>query len=323
MAIKTIYYYVAQLFDKDTGNEVECTLLKNEIISIINTHSNPNGAYHTLDLTIAGDNMRTTLDVSSYLNDMLYCRLSRQRPINSLLKRNYLTLIEDVVLDEVEALDNGIEAFTFSMLDYTTGVFGVVSAMGAPNERTIIRLFDKFSTRYEIELQEIPNIDAIRSVYMGENPTISKIELEMPVPDAEIMQRLFGWERDEITDTVLERGIKAVVCIKSPTREYLVRDEDVPPLIDKLKGILGENNNITVTGKAKDVKAKDYDLKGEYFSYKIDVRTYTIENGVRYDYTIGNLTSIYREKILLSYRANREMICMITGRNAGRRVDGE
>lgn len=317
MAVKTGYYYKVSVMEKATDRELvyRSELLKSEVVRIVNEKSSINGAYRTIDITLENEDMHTTMDVCSYTNDIFFCRISRQRPNNTLLKRNYDTMKDDAVFTEEEANREGIEMFTFFMLKYNSGILSIVSALGAPTEKVFINLFSKYSDNYYVQLQDIPNRNAINAIYLGEKPEISKIEFDIPVPSGEIMQQLLGWDRDDVTDTIMENSLRTKVVIKGPDRAEIVKDEDAVKAIDKLKEIMDNCRSLKVTGKAKDVKAKEYDLAGEFFGYKIDIPTYEIRESIKYYFSIGDLTAKYRENMLVEFNSNNEMLCAICGRN--------
>lgn len=315
MANKKVYFYQVDLYETNGDNKVDNTKLKEILIEIISNKAVDNDDYLTLDLTIGNDNMHYMMDVFNFRNDTLFCRLSKQRPNNSMLQRNYQTFQQGAVFDNDEALNNGIELYTYCSLDYQTGIFSIVKALGAPVGNILCSIFTKYNFDYYIKLIEIPNADGINRLYLGEESSITKLEFEIPIPPAEVMESVLGWNEDEITNSVLENAATAEIVIKPEYRKKLTGEtEDTQKVIDYIKEKLSRYSKAKVTGKAVQVKTQEYDLFAKYFSFPVDIPTYHILEGERVDYTLEELVNIYKQHINYAFLHNKPLLKTITGR---------
>lgn len=316
MAEKKVYFYSINLYEVDGERILPISGLKQLIQEIIDANSTHVSEYRTLDLsTDVDDELHIMMDIFSYEEGNLFCRFSKQRPYNSMMRRDYRTSECSNVFSMDEIGNKGIEIFTYGRLDYKTGILAYVSAQSAPSERALISMFEKYKKEYKIEMISIPNINAIDSVYYGKNPEISKIEIEMPCPSAEIMQKIFGWDDREILDTVSQNAVKAEIVIQAPTRQRLADNEDAITIIDKFKMLRQAYNNVKLTAKANGNRQREYDLYARFFSYPIDIPKYHMVNGRRVEYTIEQMVDMYRQNLYDAFETNKTSLTTLAGRN--------
>lgn len=315
MAVKKVYFHKVTLTRTANNEEVEYHELREIISDIINENAQEMGIYQTLDLTYTGEGLHTIMDVRECEGNYFFGRISKQRQNNSLIKRNYVTYEDGTPIPENEIENSGIEAYTFFCYSYDAGVFAIVSAMGAPNEDVIGRIFTKYNNNYSIEMIGIPNPTAIESIYNGRKPEISKIEIEVPVPPMAVLQEIFHWNREDILAILHEGAVSAKFSLQAPFRRSITHDEeDAKGLIDIFREYAANYRRAKMTAKTSTIKSKEYDLHGEMFSYRIDVPLYQTEGGNKIDYTLDELTELYREHITMAMRQNLAAIRIIIGR---------
>jgi hypothetical protein len=121
MAIKKVYFFKVTLRDKD-GNDVDYKELKSLLINIIDLNAFERENFKAIDLTVEDEYRHIIWDVFEYKNSRLFGRLSKQRPSNSILKRDYKTMAKENIGNGDE-LAGGIEQYTYGSLDYETGIF--------------------------------------------------------------------------------------------------------------------------------------------------------------------------------------------------------
>lgn len=316
MAEKKVYFYSINLYEVDGERLCPITNLKPILEEIIELHAVTIGEYKTLDLTtVVDEDLHVMMDIFNYTGESLFCRLSKQKPYNSIIQRNYFTSECSDVVPQNERGDKGIEMFTYARLDYSTGILAYVSAQSAPSEKSLIYLFEKYKREYKIELISIPNTNAIQYIYYGENPEISKIELEIPRPNADIMQLIFGWDDDETLAAVSQNAIKAEIVLHSPARECLVQDEDAVNVIDKLRMYRDAYRNVKLTAKANRSRLREYDLYARFFSYPVDIPKYHMVNNRRIEYTIEEMLEMYRQNLNNAFDTNRTILTSLVGRD--------
>lgn len=315
MAIKKVYFYQVNIFRVSDEQEVSYRLIKDLFNDIIESRAVRQDGYRTLDLTLDNDPMHIMMDIFRYQNDTLFCRLSKQKPNNSMIQRNYDTFEHKDILPGISEDTQGIENYTYCSLNYEKGILSIISALGAPNEKAVGNAILKYNNRYYIELVPVPNTEAIQTIYFGEESAITKIEIEVPVPAADIMKEVLGWNEEEITATVTENALTTAIVVKPPRRKALTEDtEDTQRFIDCIKSAMPSYSRAKITGKAKNIKSQEYDLFAEYFSYPIDIASYYIENGKRVWYSVEQLTTNYNESLKFAFSENKILIETLTGR---------
>lgn len=317
MASKKAYFFKLDIIDKN-NSKCDYHLIQSEIMNIINENAYVQDNYKSLDLTVTRTELHNIMDIFEYEKTRLFCRLSKQKPGNEFIGREYHNYKKADIVDSNDHQNFGIEQYTFAMLNYETGVVCIVSAQGAPNEKAFIKMFEKFSENYKLELTDILNEHGIEKIYNGTNPEIMNFEIEVPLPKGSMLENVFGWNLDEIIDSVEDNNLKVSVTVKSNYRRGVVTESEgeVKKIINKIKE---KCRNIDYTkakmkAKTKNIKAREYNFYEENFSYPIDITNYHIENYTKVYFTVDELVDIYRNNLLMAYNESIELINMTIGR---------
>lgn len=314
MAEKKVYFFKVTLLDK-TGREVDYRDIKGIFQEIIEKNGVLHKTYRSLDLTVEDEYTHIIWDVFDYQNERLFGRLSKQQPSNSFLTRDYSTLEkEDVnIPDETRA---GIEKYTYGVLDYPTGIFSIVSALGAPTEKVIANALWKYNTNYMVQIVPIPNADAISLIYTGEDSVVTRVEVEVPLPEAGFLEDVLGWKEKDILDSLEQRNLKMGLYIKSPEkRGRIARDSDeTKKILDCILGQMRKYSKARVKAKTRKVKMREYDLFEDNFSNPIDISSYHIVGRKRVYYTVDQLVDLYRHKIVESFEENKKLLTAVIKR---------
>lgn len=314
MASKKAYFFKVKLYSMN-DDEQEYNLLPEMIISAVNANSVEQDDFRTLDITLEGDSLHTMMDVFSYDTTGLFCRLSRQRSKNNFISREYETLRQDEIFPGTEEDDLGIELYTYGYLNYQTCIFTIVTSLGAPSERAFSDFIIRYCNGYYVKLVDIPNCNAIETIYLGEDPEVSRIMIEVPTPPAEVLQQLFGWDDEQVLDVVTQRATSVAIEIKAPERQKITNNsEDSRSLIDSIREQIQRYRKARIKAKTRDVKTQEYNFFEEYFSYPIDITYYRIENYNKIYYSVRELVEIYRQNIITAYRENENILRTVTGR---------
>lgn len=316
MAEKKVYFYAINVYEANNERLLPIESLKMLICDIINTHSVQLNGYKTLDIsTVADDDFHIMMDIFDYENESLFCRLSKQKPNNSILRRDYATSEYSDVFSQNEVGNNGIEIFTYGKLDYRSGLFAYVSSQSAPDERSLLSVFEKYNRAYKIELLSIANPDGINAIYYGHDPQISKIEVTVARPTAEMLDQIFDWNDDEITHAVSQNALTAKLIVSSPIRGKLVDNEEALQVIDRLRSFRNIYNTVKVVAKSQETKLQEYNLYAKYFSYPIDIPKYRIINNKRVEYTLAEITDMYKHNLHEAFETNKPILQLLVGRD--------
>lgn len=311
MSTKNIYLYKVIIRDTETNTEVEVSRFKSLFEDIFEANSR-NAA---LKLTYE-DAEPIMLDVLENNDKYLFARLNRKRPNNSLQKRNYNTFKATDVLSADEVAANGVELFTYCILGYSHGILSIVNSKGAPNEGTLSRIFQRFNNRYSLETEGIPNQDLITELLEGETPEINRVQVDIAQPSAQVLQRLFGFNDNEIMQAVSSNSSSLIFEVKPKLRGALINN---PNLIDRLIDSFRTNHNryrsVILSGKSESgERQRQYDLYEEFFKYPINISEYRQENGRKIEIDKLELQSKFRSEMINVYNEYKELILTVSNR---------
>ena len=314
MSVKKVYFYQITLYDK-SEKEISFLELKKIFSDIIENEGYKHDEYYSLDVSSLTEPLHIVWDVFDYKSGRLFFRLSKQKPSNSVIQREYNTYKKKDILPVGSEKHQGIEQYTFGSFEYDTGIFSIVSSKGAPGLNVLKNVFERYRREIEAEFIPIPNTDAIESIYYGQDPEISQIEIELPLPNAETLEHVFGWKESEILDTLIKRNLNLNVVIKGIPRSMITFGADeTKGLIQCITSHLNEYRKAKMKARDKKEKLKDYNFFEDNFSYPIDIVEYHIVNYERVYYTVEELVEIYKRNIVSAYLENKEILRTIIGR---------
>lgn len=310
---KKVNFFTVNLFEAMSSTEKDYKMIKDLLVSIIEENAKDVGNFKVIDLTRDND-LHYVADIFAYKDQKLFMRLSNQKPAGGYLRRNYTTNIPAGVLGTSSDDKEGIEVYTYALLDYESGIFSIVNQQSAPNYKIINYFFSKYKAEYYMDFTAIPNPDGISRIYEAKEPRISQIEIEVPVPSAEVLEQLFGWNAKDILD-VQGHGLKATMRLSGMERRMITdTEEESKGIIDCIKKKKIDYNKAKVRAKAEGVKTRDYSFFDENFSYPIEITSYCIINGEKHYHTADELISIYREHLQMAYNENELLLKAISNR---------
>lgn len=312
--MKKVNFFTVDLFESMGNLRRDYREIKELLIQIIDQHAIKINDFWVLDLTNTSD-LHYTADIFMYKESCLFMRVSNQKPSGGFLHRDYTTNEPVGVLEGVSEDKEGIEVYTYALLDYETGILSIVNQQSAPNYKTINFFFSKYNTHYYMEFKPIPNPDGISRIYAAKEPRISQVEVEVPVPSAEALERMFGWNAKDILD-VQGCGLKATMRLSGIERSVITdSEEETRGLIDCIRSNLEGYNKAKVRAKAPGIKTQEYSFFDENFSYPIEIPAFTMVKGEKCYFSSNELISIYRERLQAAYYQNIMLLRTISDRN--------
>lgn len=293
MSTKNVYFYKVSLFSSNPSMEHSIGELKALFDHIFTT----NVLNHAIALS-QDDIEPMTLDIIDNNDEYLFARLSKKRPNNTLQKRDYDTLAIDDVLAADELGNKGIEMFTYCILGYKHGVLSIANSKGAPKENSLNRLFQLYNNNYYLDIDPVPNSDLIRELYDSDSSVINRICVEVPTPDATVLEQALKTTDSELLNVVGSNTQSVVFEIKPQYRSELTEDPKlVKRLIDAFRTSRDSFSKVVLHGKtAHRRKQVGYDLFEEYFKYPIEITEYHQEDNRKVEYP--------KEQIQMDYRGN-------------------
>lgn len=308
MAKKNVYFFKAELCDK-SGIERTSKELKLVIMDILKENATDVSNHLSVDLTQDREAMHLIFDAYEYKSDRLFGRFSKQLPKNTLVHHDYKTYEDSEVLPGVDESDRGIEKYTYGMLDYDTGIWAFVLARGASNENVLKTFVEKFRPGYTLDLSPIPNTKGIEYIYKSQEPEISKIEIEVPLPDREVLEKLYGWSDGELLDSLNQNHLKISTVLKAEPRRSITDEPGiVQKAIEAVKMGIPNYQKAKMVAKAKTIKAREYNFFDDNFKYPIDITDYYIVNYEKIYYTADDLLGLYKQNIKMSFNESKGIL---------------
>lgn len=308
MAQKKIYFFETVLYD-EYGMKISQKLIKEIIVEILEKHGKKQEDYISIDITPYEESMHLIFDAYDYDDGRLFGRFSKQLPKNTLVHHEYTTYKASEVLPGADEKERGIEKYTYGMLNYNSGILAFVSSQGAASEKALKMLIEKYNPGYTLDITSIPNEKGIENIYMGKDPEIAKVEIEVPLPSAEVLEKLFGWKDNDLLKSLDENKLKIAAVLKSEPRHNIADETNiVQKIINAVKEGKKGYNKAKMVARAKTVKSREYNFFDDNFMYPIDVASYYMQNNERVYYTANELVDIYRQNIVLSFNDSKGIL---------------
>ncbi|EGO62884.1 hypothetical protein [Acetonema longum] len=311
MSTKNIYLFKTIIRDTQTNNEVPVNLFRGLFQEVFGRECRNNA----LELTYQNAEPMI-LDVIEDTAEYLFAKLNRKRPNNSMQKRNYNTYETMDVLSPNEIANSGVEWFTYCILGYRHGILSVVNSKGAPNEGALARVFSRYNNRFSLETEGIPNQELIKELLNGRAPEINKVQIDIAQPDAQILEKLFEFNDDEVLQAVRQNTSSLVFEVKPAFREALSKDIDIiTRLIRKCQQNRKRYRSVILSGKpATGERQRQYDLYEEYFKYPISVDEYRQEHGQKVEIDKEVILREYKRNMMNVYDQYKDVILAVSNR---------
>ncbi|ADU27201.1 hypothetical protein [Ethanoligenens harbinense] len=188
--------------------------------------------------------------------------------------------------------------FTYCILGYKHGVLSIANSKGAPKETSLNRLFQLYNNHYYLNADPVPNSDLIKELYESDSSILNRICVEIPTPDATVLEQALKMTDSELIDAVSKNTQSVIFEVKPQYRSDLTKDPDlVKRLIDAFRKSKDSFSKVILHGKTEHRgKQVGYDLFEEYFKYPIEITEYHQEYNRKVEYP--------KEKIQADYRGN-------------------
>lgn len=311
MAKKNIYLYKVVISNTESKKEIELSNYRATIKSITSS-KNANNALR-IDLN---ESEPMVMDIIEDNDEYLFARLSKKKPNNTMLKRDYKTLKTAEVLAPDELKNNGIEVFTYCILGYTHGILSIVNAQGAPHTEAFSQLFAIYKPEMSLDTIGIPNSDLIKELCDGKSPEINRIHFDMVQPSPKALEQVFGFNDEQLLGAIGQNTSSLVVDIKPDLRGNLLENKT---LICKLIALLSKNqarfSSIKISGRQSSKAAtKEYDLYSTFFKYQIDIKETRQRGGRKVEVDKETLQKDYRSKMMNVYNFYKQTLLLVSDR---------
>lgn len=306
-------FYMVELIEVANNREIPHNDLKNLIIEMIDNNAINQRNFCVIDLSRENE-LHYIADIFEYKTNFLFMRISKQKPSGGFIYRDYETNVPESLLDGENENKEGIEIYTYALLDYETGILSIVNQQGAPNHKVINYLFAKYNVSYSLKFFPIANKKGIERIYQAQEPCISQIEVEVPVPSAEVLEKLFLWTDKDVLN-MQGKKLKAVMRVSGVDKKIITDDtEETKRVIDSMLNSLSSYKKAKIRAKAKTMKTQDYNFFDDNFTYEVHIPLYTLLEGEKHYYSADELVSVYRQGLFEAYEESKDLLRAITNR---------
>ncbi len=308
MGNRNVYFFTIQLI-----KSADCSICtKNEFViifkDILKNHTIDSNGIKSIDLTEYSDNLHTSADYITQTDNSVFMRLCKQKLRTGLSKRDYVENTVDDVIPGTNESRNGIEACTYAYINYEPCIMEIVSAQTAPKETVLRRFFTIYNKDYYVDLLPIPNPHSLESLYKSNNPKIKKLQLDVAIPNLNLLSDLLGWNDKEIESLVINGGLKASVCLQPENNNrgsYICSNEDSRKMIDiiRSKG-RAKYKKASLSGNEDKENLRQYNFFDDNFSFPLPITDYKKSNGDVISFDTIQLLNTYKKKMILLYNEN-------------------
>lgn len=317
MATKTVEFLKVDLFD-EANNVIDVKKIKEIFGEIFNRECVENDDCKSLDLSpnTKPDDIEPKKILDIFHDDMfLFGRVSKKKSRNALMRRNYETLVADEVFNTSESLNQGVEVFTFFLMDYERGIVAIANAKDAPGASDLNNIFESYYKEYHLEFTGIPNADGINVLFGATKPEISKIEFEITRPNIEYLMKVLQLDESVVMEMLRDKYFSANLIIKAEPYKKLENDQSIiQRVINKLKSVKDNYEKTVITGKSEDFNTRKFDLHAKFFTYPLDIKNYHWVQKKKVEYTLSEITTQFQEGLHEAYLGNYNMITALADR---------
>ena len=317
MAYKKAYFSRVELYDSKSKKELDYHLLQGIYNNILDKNAvlTKEGVALRLNPRASLFEAKLMLDVINHDKDFMFGRISKQKENNTILKRGYVNLDAKDVFTPAEARSNGIEVFTYFLLDYNKGIFIMVSAQGAPKAKVLDNIFWEYNKDYYTEFVDIPNDEGIQVLFNDEEPEVVALEFDVTRPSAQYLQQILGLNETELFETLSEGVKNARIILSAKKYDSVEKDKKkVEKIIEILLKKKGDYPRLIIRGKGKEVKNQSFDLHAKYFSYPIDIKKTHVIAGNTVEFNLEELTAQFKVGLQKAYYSNYDLVVALADR---------
>lgn len=322
MPKKKVYYYKVDCINKCSGAIEDHKLLIENIKEIRELNEIKNKKKpKTHKLTGGNDINNIMLDELDFNDKYLFGRMCKEKDYTELLKRDYENFNVNTALNG-EKQSIGFEIASYFLLDFEKGILSFCKSLGGPKESDFKLLF-KDSRKIRIELEDIPNKNAIDLIYNDKGTELVEIELEIPTPSYEFFEEIVfekgipTKEEAKIIEKIKLGSDKVYLKIGKSGRESLINHaEDSRSIIDMVKDSISRYSKAKIRGKSSGVKsAQTFDLMSHLFSYEIIVRYEEMTRNSRKRMPLERIDESYKNGIEYAYyNINKDLLSNLINR---------
>ena len=318
MASMTTEFFKVKLFEASNDKEMDYKKIKDILSEIFKWYGKKNKDYLSIDINpgVKLDSVDVKEIIDIFEDDKyLFGRMCRKRENNAMIKRDYYTLEAEDVLTDAESARSGIEVYTFFIYDNEQGIISVVNTKGAPGKKALNTLCECYNPEYVIKFESIPNEEGIRVLYGAEAPEISRLEFDLPAPNAEFLQRVLGLNEKAIGEMIRDDVYEANIVLKGmPYKKIISAKEKVREILDILISKKDNYTKAIVRGNSELFGSRNFDLNSKYFTFPIEINRFRTIKGKRVEYSLREIVDQFKYGLHKAYEDNYDIINAIANR---------
>lgn len=304
MSTRTVYFFKMQM--KIHGDNVPITHFKTEFDRLINTHS----THGSIVLTTLDVYDKIVMDINRTTNKYIFGTLGKQRPDNTIHKRDYNDLSTEGVLGPTES-HKGIEIFTYFLVDFLAGILTIVKSQGTPNAFKFSDIFTRYTSDYTLDLTAIPNDNTYEKLLNSNDPKITQFLFRMPMSDGNYLEEILGISEEKGLLNLLNKdSVDIQVDLKINTRlTKLTKLEQAKEFLNLINEHKEKFKKARVFATTEDIhRSTEFDIFEELHKNQINVNLETREGGIRKMKPINELYEIYYTSMKEIYEENSRIL---------------
>lgn len=203
--------------------------------------------------------------------DMVFIRIGRQHPSNTVALRDRDTLESDEVKMTGSQM---LEVYTICLLDLSTGIVCYIGMSGAPRVRVIREMFllyDRYEKETAVELDAILTKDVLKRI--AGKRIINSIECTVAVPSDDLLEKTLGLTESAFDELRNIKDAKMTFQIKADRNRTLFTDAGK---FEKFMNLIGGRwkdkiNRMTVKAKNTDEILQTFNIMEDAFTVMVNL----------------------------------------------------
>lgn len=310
MANKKVYFYKSTV--RETVSNKDVTLKLKIILSdIFSKYTVPinGGMAKSMTLHYAGEEI--SLDILSDDNDWCFARVGKKKDPAYNIIRDNTTKDYKYVLNKTELSKKSLEACTYFLINYRTGLVSFILGKDAPSVQVLVNIINEFEHNYIMCIDNILNPESVAKLVVP-GAILNKIQYTFRTPNPEVLKTL-GLNQEQIMALGLMDVSEIQLLIKNEPHKYLSRNpEHIKNLVNKLARLPQKlKESFSLIGRTPNTSSKPYKFKEESMYFNVDIPNEKIKDGIKIKLTPDDIANDIYNKLRWLYVNNEgELMCM-------------
>lgn len=310
MAKKNVYFYKVTLKEIISNQDVTNNI-KAVFSNIFNVYTTPINKGNVKSMTLHHSGEEISLDILIDNNNLCFARVGKKKDPAYNVIRNNATKYYDYVLTSAELVIKTLEACTYFLINYKTGLIGFIKGNDAPSVSVLVGIVNEYDSNYIMSIDNILNPESATKLVVP-GAILSKIKYTFRTPNVEALVAL-GLNQEQVTKLGLMNICEVQLIIKSdPYKNLSKKTNNIKELVNSLMQLPKRlRESFLLIGRTPNTSSKPYGFKEENLYYSIEIPNDKIIDGKKTKFTPDEIANDIFAKLKLLYDRNiGELMCM-------------